>query len=51
MNRKEFVKTTGLAAATVALLPSKKLFAKTADTKVKVAALVIKNYYFIQMKY
>ena len=39
MNRKDFIKTSGLAAATFALLPAKKLFAKTEDTKVKVAVI------------
>lgn len=40
MNRKEFVKTTGLAAAALAVLPGSKLFAKTAaDTKIKIGII------------
>lgn len=39
MNRKEFVKNTGLAAATLAVLPASNLFASAADTKVKIAMI------------
>lgn len=39
MNRKEFVKNTGLAAATLAILPADKLFASAADTKIKIAMI------------
>jgi predicted dehydrogenase len=39
MNRKEFVKTTGLAAASFALLPAQNLFARTAPAKVKMAII------------
>ncbi len=39
MNRKEFVKTTGLAAATLAVMPGSKLFAGTADAKVKIGII------------
>ncbi len=39
MNRKDFIKTSGFAAATFALLPAKKIFAKTEATKVKVAVI------------
>jgi predicted dehydrogenase len=40
MNRKEFVKTAGLAAASLTVLPGSKLFAKTAaDTKVKIGII------------
>ncbi|MES2331460.1 MAG: Gfo/Idh/MocA family oxidoreductase [Bacteroidota bacterium] len=40
MNRKEFVKTAGLAATALAVLPGSKLFAKTAaDTKVKIGII------------
>ncbi len=40
MNRKEFVKSTGLAVASLAVLPATQLFAKTnADAKVKLAMI------------
>lgn len=39
MNRKEFVKNTGLAAATLAILPAGELFASVADTKIKIAMI------------
>ena len=39
MNRKEFVKNTGLAAATLAILPAGELFASAADTKIKIAMI------------
>src|SRR3569832_211201 len=39
MNRKEFVKTTGMAVASLAVLPSSKLFANGADPKVRVALI------------
>ncbi|MES2374280.1 MAG: Gfo/Idh/MocA family oxidoreductase [Bacteroidota bacterium] len=40
MNRKEFVKTTGLAAAALAVLPGSKLFAKkAADAKIKIGII------------
>lgn len=40
MNRKEFVRTTGMAAAAVAVLPGMKLFGRTpADAKVKIALI------------
>jgi hypothetical protein len=39
MNRKEFVKNTGLAAATLAILPAGELFASAADTKIKMAMI------------
>lgn len=39
MNRKEFVKSTGLAAAAFALAPSKNLFAKAPEAKVKIGLM------------
>ena len=39
MNRKEFVKTTGLAFAGMAAMPGIKLFANTADTKVRIGVM------------
>lgn len=39
MNRKEFVKTSGMAVAAMALTPAPKLFAGTADAKVKLAII------------
>ena len=39
MNRKDFVKTSGLAAASMAIAPPGKLFANAADTKVKLAII------------
>ncbi|GAA4749964.1 Gfo/Idh/MocA family protein [Flavisolibacter ginsenosidimutans] len=40
MNRKEFIKNTGLTAAGLAVLPSANLFARTeADAKVKIAVI------------
>jgi predicted dehydrogenase len=39
MNRKDFVKTTGLAAAALAVMPGMQLFAGTIDSKVKIAVI------------
>jgi len=39
MNRKQFVKNTGIAAASLALLPSGSLFASATDTKIKIAMI------------
>ncbi|MBV9988772.1 MAG: Gfo/Idh/MocA family oxidoreductase [Chitinophagaceae bacterium] len=39
MNRKEFVRLTGLGAASLAVLPGAKLFASPADTKVRMALI------------
>ncbi len=39
MNRKEFVKNTGIAVASLAVLPSAKIFATGADPKVRVAIM------------
>jgi len=39
MNRKDFVKTSGLAAASFALTPTDKLFANAADPRVKLAII------------
>lgn len=39
MNRKDFVKTAGLAAASFAILPNKNLFAEDRDAKVKLAII------------
>ncbi len=39
MKRKEFIKNAGLAAATFAIMPSGKLFAAGADTKVRMALI------------
>ncbi len=39
MNRKDFVKTTGLAAAALTVLPTDSLFASGADSKVKVGII------------
>ncbi|MBI2283331.1 MAG: Gfo/Idh/MocA family oxidoreductase [Bacteroidetes bacterium] len=39
MNRKEFVRTTGMAAAAMAVLPGMKLFARTPETKVRMALI------------
>ncbi len=39
MNRKDFVKATGMAVASIAVLPTSKLFANDADAKVKVALI------------
>lgn len=39
MNRKEFVRTTGLAAAALAAMPGKQLFARTTTDKVSVALI------------
>lgn len=39
MNRKEFVKTTSIAVASLAVLPSSKLFANDADPKVRVGLI------------
>jgi predicted dehydrogenase len=39
MNRKDFIKTTGLAAASFAVTPTGKLFSNTADPKVKLAII------------
>ncbi|MDQ3683078.1 MAG: Gfo/Idh/MocA family oxidoreductase [Bacteroidota bacterium] len=37
MNRKDFIKNTGMAAASLAVLPTGTLFASTADPKVKIS--------------
>jgi len=39
MNRKEFVKTTGIAAVGLTVLPGMQLFANNADAKVKIAVI------------
>jgi hypothetical protein len=39
MHRKEFLRNTGLAAASLALASSNKLFAASADTKVKMGII------------
>lgn len=39
MNRKDFIKSTGLAAASFAILPSSNLFAKVTDKKVKIGMI------------
>ncbi|HVE60348.1 MAG TPA: Gfo/Idh/MocA family oxidoreductase, partial [Chitinophagaceae bacterium] len=39
MNRKEFVKNTGLTVASLAILPSGKLFAQSANPKVRLALI------------
>lgn len=39
MNRKEFVKNTGFAVASLAVLPASKLFANSTDPKVRVALI------------
>lgn len=39
MNRKEFVKNAGLAAASITLLPKGNLFASTTDAKIKMAMI------------
>ncbi len=39
MNRKDFIKTTSLAAAAMAMSPTDKLFANAADAKVKLAII------------
>ncbi len=39
MNRKEFVRTTGMAAAAVAVLPGMKVFARNNAAKVKIALI------------
>jgi hypothetical protein len=39
MNRKEFVKNAGLAAASLAMLPETNLFARAADAKVKIGLI------------
>src|ERR1044071_6579088 len=39
MNRKDFIKTSSLAAASFALTPKTKLFANSADPKVKLAII------------
>ena len=39
MNRKDFVKTTSLAAAAMAITPMNKLFANAADTKIRLAII------------
>ncbi len=36
MNRKDFIKNTGIAAASLAVLPTGSLFASAADSKVKI---------------
>ncbi len=39
MNRKDFIKTGGLAAAAMAIMPTGKLFANMADPKVRLAII------------
>jgi predicted dehydrogenase len=39
MNRKDFIKTTGLTAAALAAIPGTKVFAMTADEKVKIVVI------------
>ena len=39
MNRKDFIKTSSLAAAAMAITPAGKLFANSADEKVKLAII------------
>lgn len=39
MNRKEFIKNTGLTVASLTILPSGSLFAKTAEQKVRIALI------------
>lgn len=39
MNRKDFVKTTGLAAASFAIFPNKNLFAEGRDVRVRIAII------------
>ncbi len=39
MNRKDFIKNTGMAAASLAVLPTGSLFASAADPKVKIAII------------
>lgn len=39
MNRKSFIKNTGLAAASIVILPSGKLFASSVDSKVKIGLI------------
>jgi len=39
MNRKDFIKNTGLAAASMAVMPAGKLFAANADAKVRLAII------------
>src|ERR1700704_6367163 len=39
MNRKDFVKTSAMTAAAMAIAPTGKLFANTADPKVKLAVI------------
>ena len=39
MHRKDFIKNSGLAAASFAILPTGSLFAATADSKVKIALI------------
>src|SRR5436853_6972783 len=39
MRRKEFIKTSGLAAASFAILPSGTLFGRHADAKVKIGLI------------
>ncbi|MES2003454.1 MAG: Gfo/Idh/MocA family oxidoreductase [Bacteroidota bacterium] len=39
MNRKEFIRTTGLTAAGIAMMPGTRLFARAADAKVKIALI------------
>jgi len=39
MNRKDFIKNTGMAAASIVALPANKLFASAADVKVKIAII------------
>lgn len=39
MNRKDFIRTTGLTAAGIAMMPGTRLFARKADTKVRIALI------------
>ena len=39
MNRKDFIKTTGLTSAAIAAMPVTKVFSRTADAKVKIAVI------------
>ncbi len=39
MNRKDFIRTTGLTAAGIAMMPGTRLFARKADAKVRIALI------------
>jgi hypothetical protein len=39
MHRKDFIKSTGLTAASLSVLPASKLFAGTADEKIKMVMI------------